>query len=121
MSGYLKCSACGAESWPYAIAGGCCGWKLPNGTFCPGPIIDTREQARLARVQELTNALRALVDYTVLREACWVCGCNINTSTYRFNCEECPEVPGDGGPPPSIDDSPVRKAEELLAKLTEKP
>lgn len=62
---------------------------------------------------ELTDALRALVDYCLLHSLCSVCGHNNEISRLRVTCPECNgnELWAE------VDDSPVRKAEELLARI----
>ncbi len=59
-----------------------------------------------------TAALRALVDYIVLRDACVGCGENLGLSRCRFHCDEC--TPGE---PETISDEPLRAAQELLKRL----
>ncbi len=72
---------------------------------------ERRYQADAERDQ-VTSALRALVDYVVLRDACVGCGENLDLSRCRFHCDEC--TPGE---PETISDEPLRAAQELLKRL----
>jgi hypothetical protein len=56
MSGYLKCSACGYVVYPQEQE--TCGALERNGYhWCKGELRDSREQARLARIQEQSRKL----------------------------------------------------------------